>query len=126
VNKQLRDEWVKALRSGKYDQTTETLEKDGAYCCLGVLCVVAGQDIPDDANDLDSYEYESGEDDEDEILLFDMRPFRDQCGLGTAPDSLQNKLVKMNDDENKTFAEIADWIEQNVPAESPEQTDGVR
>jgi hypothetical protein len=118
LKKQLRDEWVKALRSGEYKQTSETLESNGAYCCLGVLCVVAGQDIPHDANDLDSYEFEGDEDDADINVVYDMRPFRDECGLGTSPDSLQNKLVKLNDDEGYTFAEIADWIEANVPVES--------
>lgn len=32
--------WVAALRSGEYDQTTGRLERDGAYCCLGVACLV--------------------------------------------------------------------------------------
>lgn len=33
--------WVEALRSGEYEQGTQTLEKEGKYCCLGVLCKVA-------------------------------------------------------------------------------------
>jgi hypothetical protein len=35
--------WVKALRSGKYKQGTKVLRSaDNAFCCLGVLCAVAG------------------------------------------------------------------------------------
>lgn len=29
--------WIKALRSGKYKQTTGVLRSDQGYCCLGVL-----------------------------------------------------------------------------------------
>lgn len=32
--------WIKALRSGKYKQTTKTLQDDNGYCCLGVACKV--------------------------------------------------------------------------------------
>jgi hypothetical protein len=39
----LLDRWLEALESGKYKQGKVLLgnEADG-YCCLGVLCVVAG------------------------------------------------------------------------------------
>lgn len=30
--------WVKALRSGKYKQTTKHLRTNQGHCCLGVLC----------------------------------------------------------------------------------------
>ena len=40
--KRARKKWVKALRSGKYEQTQSYLYYDGAFCCLGVLCEVAG------------------------------------------------------------------------------------
>lgn len=112
MKKELRDAWVAALRSGEYEQTTETLESDGAYCCLGVLCVVAKIDIPPDANDLDY------NDEGDEQGIYDLRALRDDCGLGTGHDSPQIKLITMNDEDGKTFPEIADWIEMNVPVES--------
>jgi hypothetical protein len=37
-------QWTNALRSGRYDQTQETLYdiEDQAFCCLGVGCDVAG------------------------------------------------------------------------------------
>lgn len=31
--------WLQDLESGKFEQGTEQLCKDGAYCCLGVACV---------------------------------------------------------------------------------------
>src|SRR4051812_6793094 len=30
--------WVKALRSGDYEQTRNTLRQDDSFCCLGVAC----------------------------------------------------------------------------------------
>jgi hypothetical protein len=41
--KKIKKSWVKALMSGEYNQTTETLYNpdEDAYCCLGVLCEVA-------------------------------------------------------------------------------------
>lgn len=42
--KSVRDKWIKALRSGRYKQTTGRLRKkiNGKYryCCLGVLCKI--------------------------------------------------------------------------------------
>lgn len=44
MDKKLKAKWVKALMSGKYKQGHGALyaPKDGSFCCLGVLCVVAG------------------------------------------------------------------------------------
>ena len=37
--KQKKQEWIDALRSGKYKQTDSVLhDGHGAFCCLGVLC----------------------------------------------------------------------------------------
>ena len=35
---EIKERWVKALRSGEYEQTTGILHGDEGYCCLGVLC----------------------------------------------------------------------------------------
>jgi hypothetical protein len=44
LRKKLREEWLKALESGKYRQTKAVLvhDRDGhkSYCCLGVACKV--------------------------------------------------------------------------------------
>jgi hypothetical protein len=40
INKTNIRKWVKALRSGKYKQTSGTLKDDVGYCCLGVACDV--------------------------------------------------------------------------------------
>lgn len=38
MNKRIAKKWIKALRSGKYKQSTGTLRTDRGFCCLGVLC----------------------------------------------------------------------------------------
>lgn len=43
---ELFDAWVTALRSGEYAQGSGQLKSDrGEFCCLGVLCDVAGLDL---------------------------------------------------------------------------------
>jgi len=39
MNKEIAQQWVAALRSGKYKRGTGALKtNDGLHCCLGVLC----------------------------------------------------------------------------------------
>lgn len=38
MEKRIKTKWLKALRSGKYKQTTRFLKDENGYCCLGVLC----------------------------------------------------------------------------------------
>jgi len=38
MNSQIKERWVRALRSGEYEQTTRCLHNDKGFCCLGVLC----------------------------------------------------------------------------------------
>lgn len=37
MSREQHEKWDKALRSGEYQQGQERLERDGKYCCLGVL-----------------------------------------------------------------------------------------
>jgi hypothetical protein len=104
VNKQLKEAWIEALRSGEYEQGKQQMEtKDGRLCCLAVLCRVAKVEYPRDAFDLDNEK---------------LQEFRDECCLGDHSCGIQAQLIDLNDDQNKSFPEIADWIEANVPAQS--------
>ena len=38
MNSQIKERWVRALRSGQYEQTKGILHNNQGYCCLGVLC----------------------------------------------------------------------------------------
>lgn len=37
MDSKIKEQWVAALRSGKYKQGTGYLNRDGKFCCLGVL-----------------------------------------------------------------------------------------
>lgn len=38
MNKEIKEKWLEALRSGEYKQARSTLRIYDNYCCLGVLC----------------------------------------------------------------------------------------
>lgn len=44
MNSQIKQQWVAALRSGKYSQDTGVLRSTEGYCCLGVLCDLYAQE----------------------------------------------------------------------------------
>lgn len=107
--------WVKALRSGRYKQTTGCLgDKDG-YCCLGVACEVVRkahpklvtQTISDGSGKQKSYNDSASLLPAAVVSLLKMRSSK-----GTYD---QTSLVEANDTHNKPFSKIADIIE-STPA----------
>jgi hypothetical protein len=89
----LKTKWVEALRSGKYKQTREGFFKHkNGLCCLGVLCVVAGEPPVLDENKSGNWSFVDRE-----------------AGLS----DVSMRLASMND-EGTSFAEIADYIEANL------------
>ena len=103
MNKTAKKLWLKALRSGEYEQGRGRLcDPEGRMCCLGVLYDVA----------VDGYWAK---------CLFGWKP---QNGYGvflhdniSRPIGIskieQIELASMNDD-GKSFAIIADWIEKRL------------
>ena len=102
MNKELAMQWVKALRSGKYNQGRWQLRSNqNQYCCLGVLCDISNKS--DWVKPGHSWEY-LGQDVE---LNFELR---EELGLsGRAMTS----LIEMNDEDTRSFNDIADYIEAN-------------
>ena len=130
MDAELKRKWVEALRSGEYKQGDSKLHdpKSDAFCCLGVLCKVAGADFGPyvglDANDeYGDYDHVpvlggeiiSGRDDEELSSEFAYR-----IGLSEH----QAALIRMNDGFGvvgregyrapQSFLEIADYIEANL------------
>ena len=101
MDKRIKAKWVKALRSGRYRQAKGRLRltlKDSvqANCCLGVLCRT--QCIPiTPATRLDG----------DELLSESVLKH-----LGLA--NYQQHILSNMNDNGKSFAEIADYIEKNL------------
>lgn len=114
MDKKLKAKWIKALTSGRYKQTQETLREVSdlprgrpAYCCLGVLLAVSKKGRWDEE---DTYEIGSGE---DAICLSgDLgRSGKDLFGV---PDEVEKRLIHMNDKEGADFKEIAKVIRKEL------------
>jgi len=97
MDAQLKAKWVEALRSGKYQQTTNYLKSDNGYCCLGVLCDIQGADF-------DAIKEEFGS----LSLAYNPKQY-----LGKVDELISHDLAQMNDN-GKSFLEIADYIEKNL------------
>lgn len=142
----VKDQWVKDLRSGEFVQGTGFLEQVGSdgvsrLCCLGVLsrqAVKAGAiPAPELRNDkfryLDDYAdhegHVTGESFNQETCL--PRKVAEWAGLFDDEDSPREDVIIIpsgdgsdtvtaigaNDGMGLSFAQIADLIEQNVPGE---------
>lgn len=91
MDKDIKEKWVKALRSGEYKQGTGTfLDDKNRYCCLGVLCAITNaQPVPFSSTG-----------------WMHLNKYLDYCDE-------QAPLYRMNDD-GASFAEIADYIEEHL------------
>jgi hypothetical protein len=120
MNKEIKDKWLKALRSGEYKQGRLFLRAtdDGvdSYCCLGVLaneCLYGKWD-----------KWEEFSDKANDKLIWSYNNERYATGPFKLPNSFTSYLdIKKEDwvhilsgmnDSGKTFEEIADWIEENL------------
>lgn len=126
--------WLPALRSGKYQQgigallegdydyhefindgledaAQESLDECNSYCCLGVAAIACGmrKHLLLDESFV-----------EDKAASEELLKEAKECGypyeliMVGNDNGLLETLSKMNDEELKTFDEIADWIEQEV------------
>lgn len=96
--KEFATKWVNALRSGEYKQDTVHAQyyvpKIDCYCVMGVGAKVNDFIFLEGGNEARNANY---------------IPFSNAIGP-----MLYRELYHLNDIENKTFPELADWIEENV------------
>jgi hypothetical protein len=98
---------LKALRSGEYKQTKEALQDKNGYCCLGVMCAVfekeSGRTLRKE--DDTGYIYGGDLDNQDGVQRW--------VGLQNCLGGSHSKftLAELNDEEDYTFSQIADFIE---------------
>lgn len=45
MDAEIKRQWVAALRSGRYPQTTGYLRDENGFCCLGVLCDIRNSKV---------------------------------------------------------------------------------
>lgn len=112
MKKAIKDAWLSGLRSGKFKQvngainngiydykgpngTRIMVQAPDAFCCIGVGAVCNGMNV------------------EDMRITNHASAF---IGLDDK-NNWETTLIRMNDKEKKSFAEIADWIEANIVTE---------
>jgi hypothetical protein len=112
MRKAIKDKWLKALRSGKYEQGQGTLVSSFGtqFCCLGVLGDVCGVSL----STMYGIGYLS-------LALFDRGGELSDGELSTLmvdrfgiKRSTEKKLANMNDGEGKNFRQIAAYISRNL------------
>jgi hypothetical protein len=113
MNKEIKEKWIAALRSGEYAQTKGALRRpvgtpQGAgYCCLGVLCeVVVGRENIEWEPAANAYSFmgESG---------LPPTPVLEEADYTEEENDTFWELPSMNDN-GVSFDEIADYIEQKL------------
>lgn len=117
MNKKLKKQWARALRSGEYEQGQSELcyiDKEGVsrYCCLGVLADIAidgyweydEQDTPEGDHDVSYSLHSEGM----PGTSWDLSSYLIKLGL---PSPIHSMLVKLNDEQGDSFSDIANWIE---------------
>jgi hypothetical protein len=106
MREEIKNIWIKALKSGEYKQTTENLKRGSNYCCLGVLCDI----VKDEVN---------GEWDGD---IFTQGPLSEHVSLMPPQEVYSFVGLNRNDasdlarknDSGESFESIADWVRDNL------------
>lgn len=111
--------WVAALRSGEYKQGVGSLKSEGCHCCLGVVCEVYEKETGDNLPKNSEGEYMIETDLCQELAYslgcsLELERVQSWLGLKTSCGFIaetRESLVSLNDQEGKTFDQIANFIE---------------
>jgi hypothetical protein len=112
MNPEVKQEWIAALRSGEYKQGSEFLRRGDEFCCLGVLCDLHAKKTSTQwLHGFKGSEYLDNKERLPEAVS-------EWAGLqghnSNDPYMKGNWLSAYNDDEYKSFSEIADLIEKHL------------
>jgi hypothetical protein len=122
---EVKEAWLKALRSGEYQQGIDFLRTDEGFCCLGVLCDVYDKQNNNTQSLWKNYNSEHGKTTDyfylDEVGVLPEK-VREWAGLNDSSPHVYVKkanggincigLTVLND-EGKDFNQIADVIEKH-------------
>jgi hypothetical protein len=108
---EIKQQWIDALRSGEYRQGKYALRRGESYCCLGVLSELAVKaGVIDQAKpDIIGWIY----DQKWHSLPKAVSKWAD-ISASSATGTTCGILINMNDGGDRSFEEIADWIEENL------------
>lgn len=101
-------DWLEALRSGKYEQGVGSLYEDGKYCCLGVACeelAVTSRRL------LEAYGLPSGLAGAAKYVPGWLVEIESMAIMEKVKASHPTSLVNINDQQQATFDEIADYLD---------------
>ena len=122
MNPRIKTLWVEALRSKEYPQGKGNLKTQDGYCCLGVLCDLYLKEQSEEWKPSDFIE-------EDEVLTYKIDGWGHLppesvvewaelpgCNPGIMIEGADyvTDLTKLNDSLDKSFEEIADYIENQL------------
>src|SRR6185295_18826871 len=121
MNKEIKEKWIKALRSGEYKQGRGRMDREEGgehyFCCLGVLCDISNLDrkpIPNEPH-LFMYTYNGiAEDFNNCVGNYPPKLFSDSIRID---EDAMKVLANMNDHVEPyevDFSEIADYIQENL------------
>ncbi|CAB4150335.1 hypothetical protein UFOVP568_15 [uncultured Caudovirales phage] len=112
---EVKAQWVEALRSGKYKQGQKFLFDDGtqSYCCLGVNCLIQGQQL---VAPYDKFDAPMGLPKlHDAMTWWEVKPLREDVDSPRVKyKGRWKRLTDLNDDVGLTFEQIADLIEAQL------------
>jgi hypothetical protein len=119
--KEMLRKWLAALRSGEFSQCQGKLEKDGSYCCLGVLQKVVDGDVerhishnPGRAGA--SFGTPTSEWCTNKGIMFENEGELDRWSLPSVKDTIGRSVTawQANDNVGLSFPQIADAIEKHA------------
>lgn len=115
--KKIKARWLKDLRSGKFEQTRGQLCDLSGYCCLGVLATqwYTTRDNSPIRRGVSLFGGDSrfNKVPKSVVAALSQPPVREKVRKREFTD-LQQVLMKLNDDDQKTFKQIADFIEKRL------------
>ena len=110
MNNLIKRLWLKALRSGKYEQGQGTLYEEDKYCCLGVIAQELDLLVPHVTGDRHWAHCLSASGKTSTHTGTLPLSILDEIGL---ENEMHQQLVQMNDD-GSSFETIADFIEEKL------------
>ena len=108
MNSSVKQIWINALRSGKYEQGQGSLNEDGKFCCLGVLTDLfireTNQEWEEHYDNCFAFE---------DSFCFLPPSVQEWARLNNAP-QVNGRSLPMINDEGASFEELADLIEEHL------------
>jgi hypothetical protein len=112
----IKEQWIKDLRSGEFEQGRGKLEEDHQFCCLGVLCFRAAEagitSRVVEANGVVTYGGMDGVP-PSEVLKWAGLNIYEAQGRYAPADGEERWLTMDNDRDRHGFDQIADTIEKH-------------